>query len=100
MSIARFGLYDRNREIRIIPEQIIGPFLLAAAGLSTNEHDTTVRKTLLFIDGMGAIVPTGCLQLGDDELPASIGLIHTRTSSPNYHRPSHGQWLVKETGLS
>jgi hypothetical protein len=53
----------------------------------------------LFVDGMGTVIPTRCLQLRDYELPAGIGLVHTQTSKPGYKRPSAGQRLVKETGL-
>lgn len=99
VPVAGLGLNNRDREVWVIPKQIVRALLLAAASFAADEYNSAVSEGSLLVYGVRAIVPACCLQLRDDELPAGVGLVHARsTSSPGFDMPPHGQRLVKELG--
>ena len=83
MLVAGFRLDDGDWEVQTVPEKIVRPLLLASARLAADEHDPAVGEGPLLVDGVRTVVPTRCLQPGNDVIPAGIGLVH-----PDFIRPS------------
>ena len=96
MPVAGLGLDNRDREVRIVSEEVVRALLLAAAGLAADKDDPAVGEGSLLVDGMGTIIPACSLQLRDDELPTGIGFVHAQTTSLSSDMPPHGRPPAKE----
>lgn len=67
------GLDQRDRNVRLIGEDEVGPFALAAMGHLAANEDLAVREGI-FLANLQDVVPSCRLQGGKDELRADVPL--------------------------
>ena len=75
MLVARLGFDHGDGEVGTVAQQVIGAFLLSAAGRATGEKNPPLGKGALLVDGVRRVIPARGLKLGNDEFAAGIGFV-------------------------
>src|SRR5437660_12532258 len=73
--VISLGLNNGDGEIRAVSEEIVDSFTGTAHAFAANHNDSAVRERDLLTHLVRLVVPSRCLELGDDEPTAGVGLV-------------------------
>ena len=73
-EIARLCLDHRESNVGTVPQEVVGAFPATTARLATNEDDTAIGESALFMDGVRRGDPSGSLKARGNIHTTGVGL--------------------------